>query len=728
MKHRTTKLLALVLSAAMIFSLFSALTHVSATETDLRNVVVKEMQDIMDVEYTLQTRIARANVTGDHLDAFHAGGILPTTYFEYERMYFPVRGVVVESNAASLEYFKSQISMADSQKAGVGNINKSKPRGMDMNALLVDLISRVSPAKVTSIRQATTSDALVALMSGADLNAASSKSAIGSNVAAAKSAYDKLGAGDLLLAWDDNADTEKAPRIHLLVVKSVDASGDKVTVMYPIYNQPIYTFQCKDCGKIDTEGPTSGACPDHVVSNSYYKFTRYKTHNLTDPTSSCEGTWKALYGTTWLTETVSFDALLGEGGQSVPYASVGYLPYTLAAYAKGETEPVKVTVTNATPAGDIAGGFKAHVTSNYRIVGFDAVLTGEDGSTRHFEELLPSWNTWEMDYSNELLDVALMECKTGKYSLTLNVKTGPANDPASKDGYVSAYTCDFNLAAAAVMLRTDKTVVIQGEDVTATLTVQTDGFTAIKATVSYDPKYFTFDAKKTTGSGVTFENDGAGTVSLRYAGGAVKSGATLAKLVFTCKRTGGFPVTEGVTPIKLITLSTSTTPGAKDSDLTSDRSDGIGNVTVGFNALVYKNYANGLDLVLVFIEDDSLVKKSTASIYYGDNLMYEVTQGNYSINKNRYFCTFGWLAENADATLVKKSTAEKPTNCPEISYSKDVNVSGVTDINDAQVIANIYNGKLPFEGNETKWFRADINRDGKVDAKDRDELFRSLMK
>ena len=75
-----------------------------------------------------------------------------------------------------------------------------------------------------------------------------------------------------------------------------------------------------------------------------------------------------------------------------------------------------------------------------------------------------------------------------------------------------------------------------------------------------------------------------------------------------------------------------------------------------------------------------------------------------------------------------KDPADKPTMCPEIKYSNDVNLTGAVDINDAQAIANIYNGKLPLEGNETRWFRADINRDGKVDIKDRNELMSSLNK
>ena len=102
---------------------------------------------------------------------------------------------------------------------------------------------------------------------------------------------------------------------------------------------------------------------------------------------------------------------------------------------------------------------------------------------------------------------------------------------------------------------------------------------------------------------------------------------------------------------------------------------------------------------------------------------------NYNINGNRYFCIFGCLTENPDPTLVTKDTSSSAKNCTEIKYSNDVNaVGGLVDISDVQTIANVYNGKLPLEGNETKWFRADINRDYKVDTKDRDALIRELNK
>ena len=147
-------------------------------------------------------------------------------------------------------------------------------------------------------------------------------------------------------------------------------------------------------------------------------------------------------------------------------------------------------------------------------------------------------------------------------------------------------------------------------------------------------------------------------------------------------------------------------------------------VEIGLNTYVYKNYAGGKDLVLVYMRNDDLADHSTLDVTYGGKLMYEVTNSHYSIDGDSFICIFGYITSNADATKVAVGGG---VNCPEITYSTDVNDSGYTDMNDAQIIANIYNGKLPLDGNEIKWLRADINRDNKVDVNDQIELMKSLM-
>ena len=720
MKKSTSKLLALLLSVVMILAM---LPTVSANGDALREAVVKQTQDIMGVEYTLGTRIKRTDVTGDKFTAYTEAGVRPATLFEWSRAQTPLKGMPPSSAAATLELFKSQLNMASSKTDGIAHIGANK-HGFSLHSFLTDVISRVSPSAPTSFQEALTHESLVALLPGADLKAADSKAAI-TDTAAAKAAYGKLAAGDILLAWDNDAnvgtastaDADVQAPIHAMVVKEI--SGDQVTVMYPAFSQPLWYFQCTECELIDIDGPTSSA-PKYTKANASYTYQGVKTHKETHPDQSCTGSWKAMYGTTWRTETVSYDALLGEGSTKIPYGcNAAYLPYTLAVYGNG-APAADVKVSTSVDSNNIVSGFSAKVTSNYRIVGFDTVLTSETGTVQHFESVIPDWKAWSWDYSNPDLDIALMECKTGKYNLTLRVKTG--ND------YVDAYSFDFALAGASVRISTDKTVVTQGTDVTATLTTMKEGFTGVKSSVSYDAKRFSFDAKKSAGNGLTFADDGNGLVTVRYDGPALASGATIAKLVFTAASGGGYPVTSGVTPIKIMSLATSTTPGATDAQLVADRAEGAGMVSLGFTAVVHEDYADGKDLIVVFLKDDSLVKKTQAPLLYDGKSMFEITTSNYNIKGDRFFCIFGYITEDADPALVTKDTSSGAKMCTEIKYTNDVNQSTVVDINDAQTIANIYNGKLPLEGNEARWLLADINRDGKADIKDCIELMSSLNK
>jgi len=75
---------------------------------ELRAGVVQRVDDIMNVEWSLESRISKS-IKGDDLAAFQAGGILPTTYFEYVRLHFSYRGVMVESEPATLEEFAEKL-------------------------------------------------------------------------------------------------------------------------------------------------------------------------------------------------------------------------------------------------------------------------------------------------------------------------------------------------------------------------------------------------------------------------------------------------------------------------------------------------------------------------------------------------------------------------------------------------------------------------------------------
>lgn len=754
MKKPTSKLIALLLTVVLVLSLVPA--TVWASEDDLRDAVVAQTQSIMDVLWTKQKRNARASADAD---AMRSAGVRPTIYYESTDLFIPYKGVAVSWKSGTLESFVAEISAAGEEAAlvkGIPNLvldDYNDYVGMDMNSFLTDVVSRVSAEAPTTVKEALTHKAMVSLAGAVNASAADSKSA--ADAAAVKAGYAKLKKGDILLAWNDNCDWGMVsntdtktveqigyPRVSALVVKEVN--GDKVTVMYAGYHQPEWHFICNKCGQESTE-LTYRFPRAHSFYNNYDTWKGFTTHNVTYPESTCKGTWEGQYATTWRTETVTYDQLLGGAlGSNVPYGSDStYLPYTLAAYSNGAAK-VEVKASNATAAADISGGFKVTVSSNYRIAGFEAVLTSSDGSEQRFPSVAPDYKSWTATYSDPALDLALMESKLGKYKLELFAKTGCA-DAKGNTPLVSAYTMDFTLEAASFKFSTDKTAVPQGDTVTAKITAQKDGIAVIKTAVAFDPDCFTFDEarSKAASPNVTFSTEFGGTainptgqVNVRYSGKAVAANATPVTLYFTATRTGLYPVMEGVNPFKMLFLQTSATEGASDAQLESDRADGMGQIVVGFNTLLYKNYAAGNDLVLAFVSNayEDLVKKTTLPMLYDGKLMDEVTQARYTIDDNRYMVCFGYIGPNLDPMLITKNEASGATMSPEIAYNEfnpglfhDVNQSGVVDVADAQTIMNIANGTLPLEGNVTKWYRADINRDGQVNAADRDALMSYLM-
>lgn len=748
MKKPTSKLLALLLSVMLVLSLLPA---VSASEDELRDAVVSQTQSIMDVLWTKQKRNARASAD---FEAMQAGGIRPTIYYESDDLFIPFKGVAVSSKSGSLETFVAEIQSADSELVkGVPNLvleDYNDYYGMDMHSFLLDVVSRVSADAPTSFKEALTHKSMVSLAGTVDASAADSKSA--ADAAAVKAAYAKLKKGDILLAWNDNADVGKAsntdsatqidyPKLSVLVVKEVN--GDQVTVMYAGYHQPEWHFICDKCGQESIE-LTYRYPRKHSWYNKSDTWQGFTTHNATYPDADCAGTWEGQYATTWRTETVTFDQLIGgSAGSNVPYGSDStYLPYSLAVYSNGAAKAEAKAISDATP-GTISGGFSAKVTSNYRIAGFEAVLTAADGTVQRFPSAVADWKSWSTTYKDPALDLALMEGKSGKYNLELFVKTGCA-DAKGTTPAVSVFSMDFTLSSASLKLTASKSAMTQGEENCITLTTQRAGLAAIKTAVSYDPEWFVFDAarSKAASPNVTFVDNIDDTsinptaqVEVRYAGDALDNNVPAATLYFTSIPRGLYPVTEGIAPFKMLQLSSSTTKGASDAQLEADRADGVGQITMGYTTTLYKDYAAGNDLLLVFVSnaDEALVKKTTLPMMYGDTLMEEVTQARYHINGNRYLVCFGHIGPNLDPLKVSKNEASGATMSPEIEYhdfdtlTGDVNDSGVVDVADAQTIVNIMNGTLPLEGNVTKWLRADINRDGKVDLKDRDALMSALM-
>jgi hypothetical protein len=119
--------------------------------------------------------------------------------------------MVPSNNATTLELFKTQLDPETNKVSGIPHMPKTNKYGFTLHSFLVDVISRVSPSAPTSFKEALSHNALVALLPGADLNAADSKLAI-SDPTAAKAAY-----GDETFSC-----TRGAPTVIVVSVQEVD--------------------------------------------------------------------------------------------------------------------------------------------------------------------------------------------------------------------------------------------------------------------------------------------------------------------------------------------------------------------------------------------------------------------------------------------------------------------------------------------------------------------------
>lgn len=722
MKHPFRKLLALGLSVILTTALLPAASATQITGAALRSAAAAQAQAIATVPWTMETRLTKASIVGDRLDAFTAGGILPTTFFEYIRLYIPHYGVMVESNNGTLEAFTAQLDYDASKVNGYGHLyNRAIYAGMDVNGFLADVIARVSPTKITSLKQALTDPSLEALLPGANLSASNSRFAIGA--ADANAAYDKLGTGDLLLAWDNNAAAgeDGKPRIHAMVVQSVDTAKDTVTVTYPNYALLVYHFECDKCGATSTEGPTSAALPEHVNSVNY-AFGSYKKHSDTQSGISCDGTWKPICGTSWTTATVSYTQLAQTG---VPYGSVGYLPYTLDVYS-APVEP-KVTLNTSATADTLASGFSGTITSNYRIAAVEAVLTPKGGESQSYicQNLESSWS---MDYNDINLSKALMDSQPGDYELEVKVRLGNTNQKDSPFAPISIYKQSFTMSPSAFHLSCDKTRAEQGEPFTLSVNTLEGGFTAVSALIKSDSENYVFDlaASKAASPNVTFTQTKDGSISFQYKGSALAAGSTAAKLVFAPHRTGGWGYSEGIEPFLIANVLAS--KQSDGSNLTGARVSGGGFVVaVGLNTQVFRNFIKGYDLVLAYMHTPEMAvdqSNSTLPMAYDGQPMYDVTFARYKIGVNTWLRTYAIIVPNADMSKVALGTE----TCPVLTFSDNVNEIGGIDIADVQTIANIRAGRVPLEGNINKWLRADVDRNGVVDTADQTALMNIMCK
>ncbi len=261
LKHPIRKLLAALLGVAMLTALLPAAS--AAKPDDLRHAVAAQAKAIASAQWKSEARIQRLNHSDYKKQAMHNTGALPISYFEYSRQPIPYVGIIMDETSASYEQFLAQLT----EDGFLPEDPYATHYGMNADAFLVDVVSRVSPTPISGVKEALSTGAVTPLLSGVDLTASSSKLAV-TDRQALINAYGKLTEGDLLIAWDDNAELNVDPTLHVMVVSSVDVDGS-INITYPAFAQPTYHFTCGKCGAKSSEGPTSAVLAKHMVSKNY---------------------------------------------------------------------------------------------------------------------------------------------------------------------------------------------------------------------------------------------------------------------------------------------------------------------------------------------------------------------------------------------------------------------------------------------------------------------------
>lgn len=727
MKNRVRKLLCLALSLIMLLAaLPAALPAVSAaTPAELRQVTANQAKAIAETPWKMPARRSWEKMDEDWKEEMLVQGARTTTLYEYTRVPMPYLGPITEINNVSLEAYKAQLVDGFLPDEGT-----SRYAGMHIHGYLSDVLSRLIPNPILNVKDALTAEGLTPLFTGADLTASSSKeAAAGISYEDAEVAYGQMELGDILLAWDDAADGRVLPRLHVMVISEFDRENrGTVTVTYPMCGNAIYHFVCSSCGMESAEATLGYVLSTHMVSTSS-KFARWATHNETYPESGCTGQWEPIGGSTWTTETVSFEQLFGYGDAAVPYGGVCYLPYTLDAYKLGqEMTPVEVKATSAATGESIAAGFKATVESNYRIVQVDAVLSQLGKPDQVFTNY-PAWDAWSYEYQNDALDKALFENTTGSYTLSLKVHSGPVEDPDSMAVPVTeAYKLELELVDPSFYMETSADMIHQGQPLTVTVKTMEDGITGAQVTMDCDREYFALDlaASKSANPKVDLVANEDGTVTVSYFGEAMDVNETVAQVVFKPVRTGKNILSAAkVGPFVITSAQVARTANATAADLGPARAGGEQpRVGVGLNIAVYKEYATGVEMIAL------LVDASEATATYAGQSMFDITRTNLRADGKGFSHVYAYVDYVADPNLVKAeyigTSYDASTKDRQMEISMDIDGSGAVDIGDVQTICHIVSGTLPLEGNVNKFLLADVDRNGKVEMTDAKLVFEEL--
>ncbi len=430
---------------------------------------------------------------------------------------------------------------------------------------------------------------------------------------------------------------------------------------------------------------------------------------------------------------------------------------TIAGYGADRTAPVvltfkgikggssDVTITKANidaaenahvqnaPAAEITAAAAAITVAaaSYNVT-LDSIFTGDDTVTGGSDYTFSAADAEHYDYSNVSATMggkAADVIDNGNGTYTIKNVSGDLNITGSRTGKQYDVTVTGNAAsavtaAAKAVYGTDYTFTFNGTDTTKTYSVKVT-VNGKEVTPAVSGTSYTIAGSAITGDIVitaTQTDKPAETVSVKFEGNATAD----AKGEATAKKNTAYTFTVTKTAGYTYTLT------AKNADGEITLSENNGTYTIAADkvtsdiTITVNKTANRTVEVSEYVKANNTqfwlvtVKGTVAD---GNVLTYNNAPMLWSAKYDAYaylvIDTTGKTAAQMK-TAAEASIGEAKGEKTSISYNGDVNATGTVDVNDAQLVYNMYNAKYTSFDNCSmeKFLRADVNYDKTLDVKD----------
>lgn len=334
----------------------------------------------------------------------------------------------------------------------------------------------------------------------------------------------------------------------------------------------------------------------------------------------------------------------------------------------------------------------------------------------------------------------------GKYTIPAGEITG--NIAITAVGKKFDVTVDTTASGAGNVTLTDGSKATYGTNYTFTLTPEanyaytvtvTAGGKAVTPTLGTDDKTYTINGKDITGDVVITVTKAANKAQINFTGsgsadvvnGTSQTAEPGKDFTFTITKEDGYEYT--VTAVDEDANKVTVTPNADGKTYTIDKQYIVAGKTITVTVekkLIETKYTiavneyvtldNARSVFLITAKLNAGVTLADGKVLaYGNNAMFQ--------NAERYDGAYAYLVISDKSLAEVKAEAEADGKITEVEGSAetfnvngDVNYTGLVDINDAQLVYNIYNAKYDsFDTTTMKMFlAADMNKDKTVSSLD----------